>query len=118
MSERALAQRYRVSRNTVTKALAQSVPPKRKKPPPRASVLEPVKCSIDAMLQEDLAAPRKQKHTISRVLERLAAEHGFELAHTRRLPPDPRTELPDMAKYDRLLAPPAPPRKQQKGKSA
>lgn len=25
--------------------------------------------------------------------------------HTRRLPPDPRTALPDMAKYDRLLAP-------------
>ncbi|MFH8477175.1 hypothetical protein [Streptomyces sp. NPDC018000] len=38
--------------------------------------------------------------------------------HTRRLPPDPRTQLPDMAKYDRLLAPPAPPRKQQKGTSA
>ncbi|MCX4799815.1 hypothetical protein OG497_38905 [Streptomyces sp. NBC_01242] len=25
--------------------------------------------------------------------------------HTRRLPPDPRTALPDMSKYDRLLAP-------------
>lgn len=25
--------------------------------------------------------------------------------HTRRLPPDPRTALPDMAKYDRLLTP-------------
>ncbi|WP_183091654.1 hypothetical protein [Streptomyces radicis] len=25
--------------------------------------------------------------------------------HTRRLPPDPRTALPDMTKYDRLLAP-------------
>lgn len=38
--------------------------------------------------------------------------------HARRLPPDPRTRLPDMAKYDRLLAPPAPPRTQQKGTSA
>ncbi|GAA3379758.1 IS21 family transposase [Streptomyces sannanensis] len=38
--------------------------------------------------------------------------------HARRLPPDPRTQLPDMSKYDRLLAPPAPPRKQQKGTSA
>ncbi|GGP56550.1 hypothetical protein GCM10010278_37040 [Streptomyces melanogenes] len=25
--------------------------------------------------------------------------------HTRRLPPDPRTALPDMSKYDRLLSP-------------
>ncbi|MFE7620319.1 hypothetical protein [Streptomyces sp. NPDC057496] len=38
-----------------------------------------MKSFIDAMLREDLAAPRKQKHTISRVLERPAAEHDFEL---------------------------------------
>lgn len=25
--------------------------------------------------------------------------------HTRRLPPDPRSALPDMSKYDRLLSP-------------
>ncbi|MEU3215701.1 hypothetical protein [Streptomyces sp. NPDC006971] len=29
---------------------------------------------IDAMLPGDLAAPKKQKHTIERVLQRLAAE--------------------------------------------
>lgn len=38
----ALAQRYKVSRNTVAKALACPVPSGRKKPPPRKSVLEPV----------------------------------------------------------------------------
>lgn len=43
-------------------------------------MLEPVKGFIDAILREDLVAPRKQKHTTSRVLERLAAEHYFELA--------------------------------------
>ncbi|WP_183091567.1 IS21 family transposase [Streptomyces radicis] len=80
VSGRTLAQRYKVSRNTVAKALAHPVPAKRKKPPPRKSVLEPVKGFIDAMLREDLSAPKKQKHTISRVLERLAAEHDFELA--------------------------------------
>ncbi|MFE5097807.1 IS21 family transposase [Streptomyces sp. NPDC056638] len=80
VSGRELARRYKVSRNTVAKALAQPVPPPRKKPPPRQSVLEPVKGFIDVMLREDLAAPRKQKHTISRVMERLAAEHDFELA--------------------------------------
>ncbi|MEU5609487.1 IS21 family transposase [Streptomyces sparsogenes] len=79
-SGRALARKYRVSRNTVAKALRNPVPLKRKKPPPRESVLEPVKGFIDAMLGEDLAAPKKQKHTIDRVLQRLAAEHDFEHA--------------------------------------
>ncbi|MFD9497922.1 ATP-binding protein [Streptomyces sp. NPDC060035] len=37
------AQRYKVSRNTAAKALASPVPTGRKKPPPRKSVLEPVK---------------------------------------------------------------------------
>lgn len=32
---------------------------------------------IDAMLREDLSAPRKQRHTVARVRERLRAEHGF-----------------------------------------
>ncbi|MBT2399783.1 IS21 family transposase [Streptomyces sp. ISL-100] len=80
VSGRMVAQRYKVSRNTVAKALSCPVPAKRKKPPPRQSVLEPVKGFIDAMLREDLAAPRKQKHTIDRVLERLAGEHDFEQA--------------------------------------
>lgn len=80
VSGRMLAQRYKVSRNTVAKALACPVPAKRKKPPPRQSVLEPVKGFIDAMLREDLAAPKKQRHTIDRVLERLAGEHEFEQA--------------------------------------
>nr|WP_274919312.1 IS21 family transposase [Streptomyces sp. WZ-12] len=83
LSGRALAVRFKVSRNTVRKALASPVPPKRKKPPPRPSVLEPVKGFIDAMLREDVNAPSKQRHTIVRIMERLAAEHDFELArHT------------------------------------
>jgi hypothetical protein len=32
------------------------------------------------MLRTDLEAPRKQRHTIERILERLAGEHDFELA--------------------------------------
>ena len=30
------------------------------------------------MLREDLAAPRKQRHTIQRIHDRLAAEHGVQ----------------------------------------
>ncbi|MGX1668513.1 hypothetical protein [Streptomyces sp. NPDC055400] len=43
-------------------------------------MLEPVKGSIDAMRREDLDAPPKQKHTIPRIMERLAAKHDFGLA--------------------------------------
>ncbi|MDX3434247.1 IS21 family transposase [Streptomyces sp. ME01-18a] len=56
------------------------MPAKRKKPPPRLSVLEPVKPFIDAMLRADLDAPRKQRHTVDQILQRLAGEHDFELA--------------------------------------
>lgn len=80
VSGRVLAQRYKGSRNTVAKALSCPVPARRKKLPPRKSVLEPVKGFIDAMLREDLEVWRKQKHTIDRILERLAGEHDFELA--------------------------------------
>ncbi|MER6399626.1 HTH domain-containing protein [Kitasatospora sp. NPDC001603] len=80
LSGRELAARFKVSRNTVKRALESPVPPKRKSPPPRKSVLEPVKGFIDAMLREDLDAPAKQKPTVPRIIERLAAEHDFELA--------------------------------------
>lgn len=80
VSQRELAQKYGVSRNTVAAALVSPVPPKRKSPPPRVSVLEPVKPFIDAMLRADLDGPRKQRHTVDRVVQRLAAEHDFELA--------------------------------------
>jgi transposase len=87
LSGRELSARFKVSRRTVRQAIDSPLPPKRKSPPPRASVLEPVKCFIDAMLREEVAGAR----VIS--------------LHTRRLPPDPRPSLPDMSKYDRLLNP-------------
>src|SRR5439155_1587996 len=50
-------------------------------PPPRktrvfaAPVLDPVKPLIDAMLRQDLDAPKKQRHTARRILARLVDEH-------------------------------------------
>ncbi|MFF5256452.1 hypothetical protein ACFY4K_30990 [Streptomyces leeuwenhoekii] len=35
---------------------------------------------IDEMLREDAQAPRKQRDTIDRIVQRLAAEQGFEQA--------------------------------------
>lgn len=41
-------------------------------------MLELVKGFIEAMLWEDTRAPKKQRHTMDRIVRRLAAEHGFE----------------------------------------
>jgi transposase len=45
-------------------------------------VREAVAGWIDAMLREDLAAPRKQRHTARRVFERLADEHGAQVSYS------------------------------------
>lgn len=80
VSVRALAARYRVHRRTVREALESAAPKPRKKPLlKRRSVLAPAYGWIDAMLREDLVAPRKQRHTIPRIRERLATEYGFTL---------------------------------------
>jgi transposase len=81
VSMRELARRHGVHRRTVREALGSALPPERKKPArTRTLALEPVAGFIDAMLREDLAAPRKQRHTIQRIHDRLAAEYGFTQA--------------------------------------
>ena len=75
LSVRGLADRYGVHRRTVRQALADAVPPARKTPVRAAPRLDPAKALIDAMLREDLDAPRKQRHTARRVFARLVDEH-------------------------------------------
>lgn len=43
--------------------------------PPRVSKLDPFKPAIDEILKADLDAPRKQRHTITRIYRRLTDEH-------------------------------------------
>ena len=78
LSIRQLADRHQVHRRTVRQALASAVPPERKTPVRVSRRLEHFKPIIDAMLREDLDAPRKQKHTARRVLARLVDEHQAE----------------------------------------
>ncbi|HET9005815.1 MAG TPA: IS21 family transposase [Actinomycetes bacterium] len=75
LSIRGLADRYGVHRRTVRQALAAAEPPARKVPVRSAPRLDPAKALIDAMLREDLDAPKKQRHTARRVLDRLVEEH-------------------------------------------
>jgi len=77
MSGRAIERKHGVGRRTVVKALASAWPEPRKKPPPRVSKLDGFKPAIDAMLRADLDAPRKQRHTVTRIYARLMDEHGM-----------------------------------------
>lgn len=78
LSIRGLAARHGVHRRTVRAALEAAEPPERKIPVRVASKLEAFKPLIDAMLLEDVTAPRKQRHTARRVLARLVDEHGLD----------------------------------------
>jgi hypothetical protein len=77
MSVRALARTYQVSRRTVRSALSSAWPAPRKPMPPRPSKLDPFKPAIDEILRADLDAPRKQRHTVKRIYDRLIAEHDM-----------------------------------------
>ncbi|GAB1692609.1 hypothetical protein [Krasilnikovia sp. M28-CT-15] len=78
LSIRALAAKYGVHRRTVREALSSAWPAPRKKLPPRKSRLDPFKRAIDVMLVADLDAPRKQRHTVKRIHDRLLAELEME----------------------------------------
>jgi transposase len=76
-----LARRHGVHRRTVRQALACPLPPPRKRPEGRpAPRLGPYRALIDAWLEADLKAPRKQRHTARRVWQRLVGEHGAQVA--------------------------------------
>jgi len=76
LSIRALAERHGVHRRTVREALRSAVSAPRKPRTAQAPKLDPVRAVIDDILQMDLDAPRKQRHTARRIHGRLLAEHG------------------------------------------
>jgi len=76
MSNRALQRKYGVGFRTVKAAMESVWPEPRKQLPPRKTRLDAFKPVIDQMLRADLDAPRKQRHTVKRIFDRLLDEHG------------------------------------------
>jgi transposase len=83
LSIRELARRYGVHRRAVRQALASPLPAARRPPLHRpAPKLGAYRQIIDAWLESDREAPRKQRHTAKRIWRRLVDEHGAEVAET------------------------------------
>jgi transposase len=79
-SGRQIAEQLGISRNTVSKVLKQKgiQPPEyRRTAPKRFPVLGAFIPVIDAWLESDTQAPKKQRHTSKRIFDRLEAEYGF-----------------------------------------
>ena len=78
MSKRAAARHFNISRDTVDKAMAFSIPPGyRRTAPVKRPKLDGFIEIIDSWLDGDKDDHRKQHHTAKRVFDRLRVEHGF-----------------------------------------
>lgn len=83
MSIRQAAREFGLSRKTIRKMMQFSLPPgyERKKPVVRPK-LGPWLGIIDQILVDDQTQPKKQRHTATRIWDRLKAEHAFKGGYT------------------------------------
>jgi transposase len=83
ISQREAARRFGLSRVTVRKMMEFSIPPGyRRQQPVRRPKLEPYTGIIDQILHQDTHQPKKQRHTVKRIFERLRQEHNYSGGYT------------------------------------
>jgi transposase len=71
-----VARKFGVHRRLVREAVQSAVPRQKVPPERRRPRVEPVAAFIDAILEADRQAPRKQRHTAHRIYERLRQERA------------------------------------------
>lgn len=77
-SIRTIARNYGIHRRQVRQALSNAIPPERKRSKRCCKILTVYhKQQIDQWLQDDIKAPRKQRHTGKRIYERLSEGHEY-----------------------------------------
>ncbi len=74
LSIRGAASQFKVHRREVRNALASAIPPERKVAPKRRPKLGQYEATVRKWLAEDADLPRKQRHTATRIWERLIDE--------------------------------------------
>jgi transposase len=82
-SVRCVAREFGINRRTAQKIVANPIPPGyiRKREPHRPK-LSPYIEFIDQILEEDKTRPKKQRHTIQRLFNRLQEERGYDGGYT------------------------------------
>jgi transposase len=77
-SKRSICRQFDIHWDTLQKILLHGEPPGYRQARPRSRPkLEPFLASIHQILQDDRKAPRKQRHTVRRIFQRLRDEHGY-----------------------------------------
>lgn len=83
LSKRAACREYQLSWHTLAKMLAHAAPlGYRQKQPRKKPKLESFLPRIHEILEADKQAPKKQRHTATRIFQRLKEEHGYGGGYT------------------------------------
>lgn len=83
MSQREEGRRFGVDRGTVSKMVGHTIPPGYRQAGSRVRPkLDAHAAFIDEILRSDPSAPKKQRHTIQRIFERLRDERDFGGGYT------------------------------------
>lgn len=83
VSKREISRRTGIHRDTIEKILKYASPPGYRLSKPRSKTkLGPYIHIINQILKDDHKAPKKQRHTAKRILDRLIEEYGFNGGYT------------------------------------